>query len=94
TFAEALIGYLRDNYIKLNFPSNFRLECLYSLYWVQAATEFLPLGDKRWIIDLYLIGRKFPFYMRNINHKLKTTIIEEYSYKKKPNDSKIYYKIR
>ncbi|OCK93214.1 uncharacterized protein K441DRAFT_567051, partial [Cenococcum geophilum 1.58] len=50
-----------------------------------AAAKFLPLGDKRWIIDLYLI---------DINHELKTTIIKEYSYEKKPNNGEIYYKIR
>jgi hypothetical protein len=65
TSAEALMGHPRDEYTELSFPPDFRLECLHGLHRVQAAAEFLPLGDKRWIVDLYLAGRKFPFRMRS-----------------------------
>jgi hypothetical protein len=44
------------NYVKLEFPPTFRLECLHGGDRVYAASSLLPSGDKRWVVDLYQDG--------------------------------------
>jgi Protein of unknown function (DUF3723) len=52
--AESLLADPRNGYLKLNFPACYRLACLYKRHRVLAGAEILPLGDKRWTVDLYL----------------------------------------
>jgi hypothetical protein len=72
----------QDEYLELEFPSS--IKCLYRLYRIKARKELLLPTKKWWIVDLYLLG---------ISYKLKTILIKEYANKKKPYNSKIYYKI-
>lgn len=46
-----------DDYPKLDFPPGYQLECLDGHARVDAAARVLPLGDKRWTVDLYLAGK-------------------------------------
>jgi hypothetical protein len=57
--AEELFADPRDggDYPKLDFPPDYRLECLDGHARVDAAARVLPLGDKRWPVDLYLAGK-------------------------------------
>lgn len=43
-------------YAKLNFPPGFQLQCLHGVDRVQAASQLLPGGDQRLVVDLYLDG--------------------------------------
>ena len=43
-------------YAKLNFPPDFQLQCLHGVDRVQAASQLLPGGDQRLVVDLYLDG--------------------------------------
>jgi hypothetical protein len=47
---------LADTYPKLDLPAGCHLECLHGQARVQAAEQFLPEGDERWTVDLYLAG--------------------------------------
>lgn len=55
--AQKLFADPRDGYPKLDFPPGYQLECLHGQARVEAATKVLPLGDKRWTVDLYLSGK-------------------------------------
>jgi hypothetical protein len=46
-----------DDYPTLDFPPGCLLECLDGHARVDAAARVLPLGDKRWTVDLYLAGK-------------------------------------
>jgi hypothetical protein len=46
-----------DDYPKLDFPPDYQLECMNGHARVDAAARVLPLGDKRWTVDLYLAGK-------------------------------------
>ena len=97
--AETLLS---NTYPELEFPPGYRLECLHGRYRLRAGADILPPGEKRWTVDLYLAGTiivqfrtqnhalTFPL---DINHKLKTSLIEEYSNEKEPDDGEIYCKI-
>ncbi|OCK98539.1 uncharacterized protein K441DRAFT_542847, partial [Cenococcum geophilum 1.58] len=61
---------------------------LHGQHQIKAAANIL-LGS-RWIVDLYLVGKTIP----HLNDDLKTALVEEYSFKKQPDDGEIYYKIR
>jgi hypothetical protein len=54
--ADMLMDNSRDTYVELSFPVGFQLHCLHGGDRVKAAKELLPIGDKRWIVDLYLSG--------------------------------------
>lgn len=43
-------------YPTLEFPPEIRLPCLHGADRLAAARQFLPPGDKRWVVDLYLPG--------------------------------------
>jgi hypothetical protein len=45
-----------NNYLELEFLPRCRLEYLYSRYRLRVGAEVLPLGDRRWTVDLYLVG--------------------------------------
>ncbi|OBT51206.1 hypothetical protein VE04_07718 [Pseudogymnoascus sp. 24MN13] len=73
------------NYPLLEFPTGFRLECLYGRHRIEAGREFLHPGDNWWTVDLYLL---------DLNVDLKTCLVKEYSNEEKPSDGEIYYKMR
>jgi hypothetical protein len=54
--AERLVADAYGNYPKLEFPSGSRLECLHGQARVRAAIEVLPLGERRWTVDFYIVG--------------------------------------
>lgn len=87
TTAKALMNgcHTRDSFVELRFPVNFRLQCLHGSDRVRAATEVLSPADKHWIVDLYL---------EDLSHELRTTLEEEYSCEKEPDDGEFYCKIR
>ena len=37
-------------------PSNLQLDCLHGQHRIRAATEFLPSGDRWWLVDIYKEG--------------------------------------
>jgi hypothetical protein len=105
TSAEGLLAEARDGFPELDFPPGYRLECLHGLDRVEAAKKegVLPPGNKRWTVDLYLAGMSSIFPYEEVSNfllsldltpQLKTTLIEEYSNEKKPDDGEIYRKIR
>lgn len=57
--AEQLLADPRDgdDYSRLDFPPGYQLECLDGHARVDTAARVLPLGDKRWTVDLYLAGK-------------------------------------
>jgi len=103
TSAARLLEDARDSYPELDFPPGYRLECLHGRHRILAAAQVLPVEDKRWTVDLYLEGMTpFPnpekatnsLCLLDLNQELKTTLIEEYSAEKEPDDGEIYSKIR
>jgi hypothetical protein len=100
--AESMFADPRDSNPKLDFPAGFRLACLHGRHRVLAGAKTLPLGNKRWTVDLYLDGKPLLcvkessnlLLLTDLNYDLKTTLIEEYSCEKKPDDGEIYHKIR
>jgi hypothetical protein len=102
---ERLPAELRDSYPELDFPPGYRLQCLNGQGRVLAATKVLPPGDKRWTVDLYLAGMDLVFsiskssltfvvLLLDLDPELKTTLTDEYSSEKKPDDGTFYRKIR
>jgi len=94
----------RDGHLELDFRAGFRLRCLRGRHRVLAATapNVLPPGSQRWTVDLFLSGKKVSLDLSDEAHwivldlhdDLRTTLIEEYSCEKKPDDGEIYRKIR
>lgn len=102
TSADALLGGAHDSYVELDFPPGFQLPCLHGRDRVDAAANLLPVGDKRWIVDLYLSGDYRSFTVRcskltassDLGQDLKSALIEEYACEKTPEDGEFYCKIR
>lgn len=57
--ADKLVANDMGIYPKLEFPSGIRLTCLHGTDRLAAARRFLPPGDQRWVVDLYLPGTVF-----------------------------------
>ena len=55
--AETLLSDAEGNFVELEFPPGFRLECLRGRHRAKAADEFLDSQDKRWVVDLFLAGK-------------------------------------
>ena len=53
---EALLE-ARDGHLELDFPTGFRLRCFRGRHRALAAKDHLPLGARRWTVDLYLSGK-------------------------------------
>jgi hypothetical protein len=100
--AEALFKDPCDSYLELDFPPNFRLRCLHGQHRIIAATAVLPPEDRRWTVDFYLAGEGTScvphalntYIIIDLSESLRTTLIEEYSAEKKPDDGYIYRKLR
>ncbi|KAJ2976444.1 hypothetical protein NQ176_g4953 [Zarea fungicola] len=81
---ESLLS--RDNkYPRLEFPLEFRLECLRGRDRVQAFEEVSRSPDPHWVVDLFVA---------DISDEAKRDLVEEYSSEKKPGDGEFFYKIR
>ncbi|ORX95283.1 hypothetical protein BCR34DRAFT_498567, partial [Clohesyomyces aquaticus] len=81
--SEALLE-ARDSHLELNFLTSFCLSCFYRQHYALTAKVVLLLGSRQWTMDLYNL---------DLSNNLKTTLIKEYLYKKKLDNSKIYHKI-
>ncbi|KAF2647755.1 hypothetical protein K491DRAFT_614063 [Lophiostoma macrostomum CBS 122681] len=81
--SEALLE-ARDGHLQLDFPAGFLLSCLRGQHRALAAKA--SRGITRWTVDLYDSGM--------LHLRTCTTLIEEYSCEKKPDDGEIYSKIR
>ncbi|KAH8727397.1 hypothetical protein GQ44DRAFT_584583, partial [Phaeosphaeriaceae sp. PMI808] len=79
--SEALLE-ARNGHLQLDFPNGFLLSCLRGQHRALAAKAS---RGTRWTVDLY---------DSDLSGDLKTTLIEEYSCEKKPDDGEIYRKIR
>lgn len=42
---------------KFELPSNLQLKCLHGQHRIIAATEYLPSGDRWWLVDIYGEGQ-------------------------------------
>ncbi|KAK5525365.1 hypothetical protein LTR07_002517 [Exophiala xenobiotica] len=80
--AERLVADTLGNYPKLEFPSGSRLECLHGQARVRAAIEVLPLGERRWTVDFYIVGPG-----------LVATLVEEYA-NNEWHPGEIYHRMR
>jgi hypothetical protein len=97
--SEALLE-ARDGHLQLDFPTGFLLSCLRGQHRALAAKA--SRGNTRWTVDLYDSGMFTLLNMHtyltkrtpDLSDDLKTTLIEEYSCEKKPDDGEIYRKIR
>lgn len=54
--ANMLVANQAGTYPILEFPPEIRLPCLHGADRLEAAKRFLPPGDQRWVVDLYLPG--------------------------------------
>ncbi|KAF2806322.1 uncharacterized protein BDZ99DRAFT_479590 [Mytilinidion resinicola] len=72
--------------------ATWSLSCFRGQPRALAAKDVLPPGSRRWTVDLYL-SDKAAFLDLHCDD-LKTTLIEEHSCEKKPDDGEIYRKIR
>jgi hypothetical protein len=59
-FSDLTTGLLTANaagsYPILNLPPKLRIQCLHGVDRLAAARRFLPHGDQRWVVELYLAG--------------------------------------
>lgn len=86
--AERLVADAYDNYPKLEFPSDSRVECLHGQARVRAAIQVLPAGERFWTADFYTVGMLHSLlnlYMNKFSRlwnpgpSLAATSIEEYA---------------
>jgi hypothetical protein len=54
--ADRLLANSPGGYAEIDFPPDFRLECLHGRHRIRAAAETFPSRVKRWPVDLYLAG--------------------------------------
>jgi len=60
TLAVSLEGFkaaLTAKPLIFELPSNLQLQCLHGLHRTHAATEYLPPGDRWWLVDIYSEGQ-------------------------------------
>lgn len=57
TSYDMLLGNRQTKPPQLQFPSQFRLECLHGRHRIQAGREMIP-PQLYWTVDLYLAGRQ------------------------------------
>ncbi|KAL7940674.1 hypothetical protein V8C42DRAFT_336844 [Trichoderma barbatum] len=72
-------------YPELEFPPDFKIECIEGHDRLAAADEVLQGSKKRWIVDLYL---------DNLSNELRMLLADGYDYQKIPDDGEVYIKIR
>ncbi|KAH7248312.1 hypothetical protein B0J15DRAFT_400874, partial [Fusarium solani] len=72
-------------YVDVDFPDNYRLQCLQGKHRVAAAAEILPFSSRRWIVKLF---------SSEIQDKTKCDLEEERSNEKDIEDGEFYYRIR
>lgn len=54
--ADALLHNTQEGPPELDFPADYRLECLHGRHRLHAGLEALPRHGRRWTVDLYLTG--------------------------------------
>lgn len=47
-------------YVDVDFPDNYKLQCLQGKHRVAAAAEILPFSSRRWIVKLFSSGKPIP----------------------------------
>lgn len=55
--AESFKATSAINPAEIEFPNNVKLDCLHGQHRIIAAAEFLPLGDRWWLVDIYGEGQ-------------------------------------
>jgi hypothetical protein len=62
--AESFKSLSNNHPTKFELPANLQLKCLHGQHRIAAAAEYLPYGDKWWLVDIYGEGQYiYSFYM-------------------------------
>ncbi|KAK4171629.1 hypothetical protein QBC36DRAFT_198921 [Triangularia setosa] len=80
-----------SGYPNLIYPPGFRLQCLRGRSRAEAVKKALPSRARRLVVDLF---HSVLMLSLDIDLALETTLIEEYSAEKDPDDGELYCKIR
>lgn len=64
--AERFKATSRNRPAEFELPSNVQLQCLHGQHRIVAATEYLPSGDRWWLVDIYGEGEEINSSMRLI----------------------------